>query len=95
MRTALTIAVLIGLLVASTTVAVWIWFEIGEVAISNHGLAALALGAILTFGLGAGLMTLVFVSNRRGYDDEAHDALQLRHGDRAPPLSPRSPCEPR
>jgi hypothetical protein len=80
MRTALTIIVLIGLLAASTAVAVWVWLEIGDVAISNHGLAALALGATLTFALGAGLMTLVFVSNRRGYDQEAHQS----HGTDAP-----------
>jgi len=72
MWTLATIATLLGLLAASTGVALWVWFEIGEVAISNHGLIALALGAILTFGLGAGLMTLVFVSNRRGYDHQAH-----------------------
>jgi hypothetical protein len=80
MRTVLTIILLIGLLAASTAVAVWVWLEIGDVAISNHGLGALALVAILTFALGAGLMTLVFVSNRRGYDQEANQP----HGTAAP-----------
>ena len=72
MRALLTIAVLLGLLGASAGVAFWAWQEIGEVEISTHGLVALTLGAVTTFALGAGLMTLVFFSNRRGYDDRAH-----------------------
>jgi len=91
MRTAFTIAVLLALLGASAAVAVWVWIEIGEVAISRHGLTALALGAVLTFGLGAGLMTLVFVSNRRGYDDKAHQ--RHRNPRRPPPRGPRPPRE--
>jgi hypothetical protein len=72
MRALLTIAVLLGLLGASAGVALWAWQEIGEVEMSGHGLAALALGAVVTFALGAGLMALVFFSNRRGFDDRAH-----------------------
>jgi hypothetical protein len=72
MRPLLTIAVLLGLLGASAGVAYWAWQEIGEVEISRHGLVALALGAAATFALGAGLMALVFFSNRRGYDDQAY-----------------------
>jgi len=72
MKALLTIAVLLGLLGASAGVAFWAWQELGEVEMSAHGLAALALGAVLTFALGAGLMALVFFSNRRGYDDRAH-----------------------
>jgi hypothetical protein len=71
-RALLTIAVLLGLLGASAGVALWAWQEIGEVEMSGHGLAALALGAVVTFALGAGLMALVFFSNRRGFDDRAH-----------------------
>lgn len=72
MKTFATVALLLALLGASTGVAVWAWQEIGEVDISRHGLIALGLGAGLTFLLGAGLMVLVFVSNRRGFDDRAH-----------------------
>jgi hypothetical protein len=72
MRALLTIAVLLGLLGASAGVALWAWQEIGEVEMSGHGVAALALGAVVTFALGAGLMALVFFSNRRGFDDRAH-----------------------
>jgi hypothetical protein len=72
MRALLTIAVLLGLLGASAGVAFWAWQELGEVEISRHGRIALALGAVLTFALGAGLMALVFFSNRRGYDEQAY-----------------------
>ncbi|MEM7023500.1 MAG: hypothetical protein AAF637_13045 [Pseudomonadota bacterium] len=72
MRTALTIIVLFALLAASAGVALWAWQQLGDVEISNHGLIALGLGAGVTFVLGAGLMALVFFSNRRGYDDQAH-----------------------
>jgi hypothetical protein len=72
MRALLTVAVLVGLLGATAGVAVWAWQEMGEVEISRHGLIALGLGAFATFALGAGLMALVFFSNRRGYDDQAY-----------------------
>ena len=68
------IAVLLGLLFASTGVAYWVWQELGDVEIGFHGLIAIGLGAGLTFALGAGLMALMFFSARRGYDDRAHDA---------------------
>lgn len=74
MRTSLTVAVLLALLAASGGVGLWAWSEIGRVEIGHHGLIALALGAVLTFGLGAGLMALMFYSARRGYDDRAHEA---------------------
>jgi len=30
------------------------------------------LGVIFTLALGIGLMTLMFISSRRGYDEDAH-----------------------
>lgn len=42
---------------------------IGDVQMSAGGWAAMVLGIILTLGLGVGLMSLVFISNRRGYDE--------------------------
>ena len=68
----LTVLFLVGLLAATSGVAFWVWQEIGETDIGRHGLIALALGAGVTFLLGAGLMSLVFFSSRRGYDDRAH-----------------------
>ena len=86
MRSALTVAVLLGLLAASAGVAFWVWQEIGAVEIGMHGLIAIGLGAVFTFALGAGLMLLMFFSERRGYDDRAHEADRT-HADqwRRPP----------
>jgi len=93
MRTALTVAVLLGLLALSAGVALWAWQEIGTVEMSRHGLIALGLGAGFTFLLGAGLMALVFFSNRRGYDARAHQGDEPPPDARAPhPLrAPRQP----
>jgi hypothetical protein len=89
MKGLLTIAVLLGLLGASAGVALWAWQELGEVEMSVHGLTALALGAVVTFALGAGLMALVFFSNRRGYDDRAHRPDDQPHAE--PPDPPGRP----
>ena len=74
MRSAITIVFLVGLLAATAGVTLWAWREIGEVEIGRHGLIALGLGAGLTFLVGAGLMALMFLSSRRGYDERAHQA---------------------
>ena len=69
MRAFFVLLVLGGLLVVTLVVAGIAWFAMGDVEISGHGILALVLGALLTFGLAAGLMFLVFYSSRRGYDD--------------------------
>jgi len=43
----------------------------GGETMSGHGVAALVIGAIGSLVLGGGLMALVFLSSRRGYDDAA------------------------
>ena len=48
-----------------------LWFELGDAQMSAAGWGAMILGIVVTLGLGVGLMALVFISNRRGYDDEA------------------------
>jgi len=45
------------------------WRLIGSSGISVNGWIALVLGVMATLGLGIGLMALVFISNRRGYDE--------------------------
>ena len=40
-----------------------------DAEISSAGWLAMVLGVIVTLGLGIGLMALVFISNRRGYDE--------------------------
>ena len=46
-----------------------IWGEIGDTGLSTGGWIAMALGIAATLALGIGLMALVFISSRRGYDE--------------------------
>jgi hypothetical protein len=57
------VVLLIGIVIAA------VWTGIGDSEISGAGWLAMALGVIATLALGIGLMALVFISNRRGYDD--------------------------
>ena len=45
------------------------WTRIGDSEINGAGWLALGLGVIVTLALGIGLMALVFISSRRGYDE--------------------------
>ena len=58
-----TVVLVIGFLIAAQ------WIGIGDSEISGPGWLAMGLGVIVTLGLGIGLMALVFISNRRGYDE--------------------------
>lgn len=42
----------------------------GDTKVSVSGLLAMVAGIVLTFAVGAGLMFLVFLSARRGHDDD-------------------------
>jgi hypothetical protein len=50
-------------------IAVADWSGVGDVGIDLNGWIALGLGVVATLALGIGLMALVFISNRRGYDE--------------------------
>ncbi len=50
-----------------------LWAEIGDTEISASGWVAMALGVLVTLALGIGLMALVFVSSRRGFDEPGSD----------------------
>jgi len=69
----------IGVAAAAIVVAVVVavsvvnWLQIGNSGISVNGWIALILGVLVTLAVGIGLMTLVFVSNRHGYDDPPGD----------------------
>jgi hypothetical protein len=45
------------------------WNGIGDSEISPMGWVAMGIGIIVTLALGIGLMALVFISSRRGYDE--------------------------
>jgi hypothetical protein len=50
-------------------VSAWNWNVIGGSGIDLNGWIALVLGVLATLAVGVGLMALVFISNRRGYDE--------------------------
>ena len=56
------------LLVLSFLIAA-LWVGIGDSEISGAGWLAMGLGVVVTLALGIGLMALVFISSRRGYDE--------------------------
>lgn len=45
-----------------------VWTGLGDTGMSEGGWVALVLGVVVTLALGIGLMALVFISSRRGYD---------------------------
>ena len=65
------IAVAIAIAVAIVVIVVMasVWTGLGDTGISEGGWVALVLGVLATLALGIGLMSLVFISNRRGYDE--------------------------
>ncbi len=68
MKIAALIAALIVILALSVYGVAEAWRGIG-LDIGMHGWIALTLGVGLSLALGVGLMSLVFYSARRGYDD--------------------------
>ena len=70
MQNVLLVLALIGLLLLTILFGAYMWGRLDDVQIGAHGFLALGLGVLLSLGLGIGLMSLVFFSSRRGYDDE-------------------------
>ena len=64
----ITLAILAALLAVSLWYAAGAWSAMAGVHMSTLGWTFLVLGAVVTFGLGAGLMALVFYSSRHGMD---------------------------
>jgi hypothetical protein len=65
------IAVLVGVIVVGAVLALVasMWAAIGDAEISTGGWIALVLGVLVALALGFGLMALVFISSRSGYDE--------------------------
>ena len=55
-------------------VAVYAWWTLRGSDMSAVGAVVLGVGILVTLGLGVGLMSLVYYSNRAGYDDRAKGA---------------------
>ena len=64
----LVLGILVILLVAAIFYAVQVWTSMSGVVMSAWGWMFLILGILVTVGLGAGLMALVFYSSRHDYD---------------------------
>jgi hypothetical protein len=64
-------AAAVVVVVAVIVVIAEFWSGIGDSEISEAGWFAMGLGIVVTLALGIGLMSLVFFSNRRGYDEAA------------------------
>ena len=58
------------------------WTALGADEISLAGWLAMGFGIVATLALGIGLMALMFLSNRLGYDDAGRENRQPR----APPI---------
>ncbi len=63
-----TIVVLLGFLAWAAWYGLYVWNALPDVNISTAGWIFIAAGVLFTFGLGAGLMALVFYSSREGLD---------------------------
>jgi hypothetical protein len=64
----LAIIVLLGFLVWALWYAVRSWNALAGIDISVTGWVFIVFGVLLTLGLGAGLMALVFYSSRKDFD---------------------------
>jgi hypothetical protein len=60
-----------ALALAAMGVAWQAWQSMADVTVGTAGILAMIFGALATIALGAGLMALLFISNRRGFDERA------------------------
>jgi hypothetical protein len=81
MGTAALIIALLGMLGGAIWIAISAMQSTGDVAMSGHGYFAMALGIVFSLVVGIGLMSLVFFSHRKGYDDPAQRELRDQKAD--------------
>jgi dipeptide/tripeptide permease len=74
-------AIAAALVLLVGAVAATLWTSVGDTNISPAGWIAMGFGVIFTLALGIGLMALVFISSRRGYDERGRgsNAAQQRN----------------
>ena len=63
------VSIAIAVVAAIAAAIAGLWASAGDSDISLAGWIAMFLGVVLTLALGVGLMSLVFISSRRGYDE--------------------------
>lgn len=70
------LAALLGLLAASLWFAVRSFTAVSGPPMPATGYIAMTLGIVLSLAVGVALMTLLFYSSRRGYDEQVYDKSQ-------------------
>ena len=75
------VVALLGMLTAAIWFASRTWTAIDGPSMPANGYIAMTLGVVFSLAVGVGLMTLVFYSNRHGYDDAVHDARHRPEAD--------------
>ena len=81
-------AIAATLAIAAMGVAWQAWQAMANVQVSAAGTIAMILGAVGTLALGGGLIALMFISNRRGIDDEAGGPLVRGKSDKSGEQAP-------
>jgi len=67
------VAVAVALVIVVIVAVASAWSGLGDTGMSGAGWVALVLGVLVTLALGIGLMSLVFISSRRGFDEPGGD----------------------
>ena len=68
------------MVLAAIAVAWQVWQSMADVVVGTAGILAMIFGTLVTIGLTVGLVTLLYVSNRRGFDDQAGGWTERKHG---------------
>ncbi len=71
------VILLLVFLAVAAVFGVYIWTEMGDVAISTHGWIALVAGTVLSLVIGCGLMALAFFSARHGHDEANYNQVDV------------------
>ena len=79
MKIAALTAVLLAILGVAAYATLKAWRGVG-LELTLHGWVALILGVVVSIALGVGLMSLTFISARRGFDDRQDDRSDRPEG---------------
>jgi hypothetical protein len=69
MFTLVAAGIAVAAVIALVVLIAQFWNSIGDSDISLAGWLAISFGVVATLALGIGLMSLVFISSQRGYDE--------------------------
>jgi hypothetical protein len=84
--TKLIAAIAVAVTLAVVGVLADTWVSLRDVAMSANGYIALVAGSVLTLAVGAGLIFLMYYSDREGFDDQPQVRTgNAEHGQQRPP----------